>query len=358
MARSTSSKTRSAKDILRAAAAKVAAAKGGAEARGRQSAKSSTASSQEGRRRREGGQAGAEARKPAARKSAATKASTSRSAARTPSAKPREAKAGKAAKGAVKASTKTPSAKTAPAKKAPAKKSPAPRARAAGSAIAEKKTSKKEALASRSVKVASGSPTPASAKGEERSQASARGRKAAAVAKAAIDALRRDTEGAVVARAVARPAAAAPPPAPPIAAVTPVRVELPEGYKPSADEPYMNPLQLEYFRRKLLKWREELVEESRQTLDHLRSEVRDVGDEAERATRESENALELRTRDRYRKLIAKIDSALRRIDDGSYGYCDETGEPIGLERLEARPIATLSLDAQERRELLQRQLGE
>jgi DnaK suppressor protein len=162
----------------------------------------------------------------------------------------------------------------------------------------------------------------------------------------------------VVARAVARPAAAAPPPAPPIAAVTPVRVELPEGYKPSADEPYMNPLQLEYFRRKLLKWREELVEESRQTLDHLRSEVRDVGDEAERATRESENALELRTRDRYRKLIAKIDSALRRIDDGSYGYCDETGEPIGLERLEARPIATLSLDAQERRELLQRQLGE
>ncbi len=137
-----------------------------------------------------------------------------------------------------------------------------------------------------------------------------------------------------------------------------VRPVLPEGYKPSSKEPYMSPYHIEYFRQKLLKWRAELVEESKQTIDNLRDEVRDVGDEAERATRETENSLELRTRDRYRKLIAKIDKALKRIDDGEYGYCEETGEEIGLERLEARPIATLCLDAQERWEHRQRQLGE
>jgi DnaK suppressor protein len=137
-----------------------------------------------------------------------------------------------------------------------------------------------------------------------------------------------------------------------------VRPTLPPGYKPSPDEPYMNPLQLEYFRQKLLRWRDELVEESKQTIDNLREEVRDVGDDAERATRETENSLELRTRDRYRKLLAKIDKALKRIDDGEYGYCEETGEEIGLERLEARPIATLCLDAQERWEIRQRQMGD
>jgi DnaK suppressor protein len=138
-------------------------------------------------------------------------------------------------------------------------------------------------------------------------------------------------------------------------------VDLPAGYKPGkpgAKESYMNDFQLEYFRRKLLTWREELVEESKQTIDNLREEVRDVGDEAERATRETENSLELRTRDRYRKLIGKIDKALRRIEDGEYGYCEETGEEIGLDRLEARPIATLCLDAQERWEHRQRQMGD
>lgn len=114
----------------------------------------------------------------------------------------------------------------------------------------------------------------------------------------------------------------------------------------------------EYFRRKLLAWRDELVEESRETIANLKQEVRDVGDEAERATRETENSLELRTRDRYRKLINKIDKALNRLDDGEYGYCDETGEEIGLARLEARPIATLCLDAQERWELRQKQMGD
>jgi len=139
---------------------------------------------------------------------------------------------------------------------------------------------------------------------------------------------------------------------------TTVRIELPNGYKPTAKEEYMSPRQLEYFRRKLGKWREELVEESRQTIESLRDEVRDVGDEAERATRETENSLELRTRDRYRKLIAKIDKALKRIEEGRYGYCEETDEEIGLERLEARPIATLSLDAQERWEHRQKQMGD
>jgi DnaK suppressor protein len=137
-----------------------------------------------------------------------------------------------------------------------------------------------------------------------------------------------------------------------------VVIELPNNYKPSAKEEYMGPRHLAYFRAKLQKWREDLVEESKQTIDNLRDEVRDVGDEAERATRETENSLELRTRDRYRKLIGKIDKALKRIEEGRYGFCEETDEEIGLERLEARPIATLSLDAQERWEHRQKQMGD
>lgn len=133
---------------------------------------------------------------------------------------------------------------------------------------------------------------------------------------------------------------------------------LPPGYKPSPDEEYMNPLQQEYFRQRLLKWRADLVEESKQTIENLREEVRDIGDEAERATRETENSLELRTRDRYRKLIGKIDSTLKRLDAGDYGYCVDTGEDIGLERLEARLTAERTLDAQERWEHLQKQQGE
>jgi DnaK suppressor protein len=136
------------------------------------------------------------------------------------------------------------------------------------------------------------------------------------------------------------------------------RIDLPPNYHPSVKEEYMSPRQLEFFRRKLSKWREDLVEESRQTIESLRDEVRDVGDEAERATRETENSLELRTRDRYRKLIAKIDKALKRIEEGRYGFCEETDEEIGLERLEARPIATLSFDAQERWEHRQKQMGD
>ena len=135
-------------------------------------------------------------------------------------------------------------------------------------------------------------------------------------------------------------------------------VVLKKGYRPLKKEAYMCQNHLEYFRRKLSKWREELVEESRETISNLQREVRDVGDEAERATRETENSLELRTRDRYRKLINKIDKAMITLDEGEYGYCEETGEEIGLARLDARPIATLCLDAQERWELRQRQLGD
>jgi len=133
---------------------------------------------------------------------------------------------------------------------------------------------------------------------------------------------------------------------------------LPQGYKPSADEEYMNKLQQEYFRQRLQSWRNEMVEESKQTIENLREEVRDIGDEAERATRETENSLELRARDRARKLISKIDSTLKRLEDGDYGYCVDTGEEIGLDRLEARLTAERTIDAQERWEHLQKQQGD
>ena len=133
---------------------------------------------------------------------------------------------------------------------------------------------------------------------------------------------------------------------------------LPQGYRPSQDEEYMGPLQVEYFRQRLLSWRADLVEESKQTIENLKDEVRDVGDEAERATRETENSLELRTRDRYRKLIGKIDSTLKRVDSGEYGYSVDSGEEIGLDRLEARLTAERTIDEQERWEHLQKQIGD
>jgi len=127
-----------------------------------------------------------------------------------------------------------------------------------------------------------------------------------------------------------------------------------EGYRPHDDEPFMNKRQLGYFRNKLLAWKEDILRESRETISNLQTDTENHPDLADRATSESDRALELRTRDRQRKLISKIDAALRRIEDGSYGYCEETGEPIGLARLDARPIATLSLEAQERHERRER----
>ena len=132
-------------------------------------------------------------------------------------------------------------------------------------------------------------------------------------------------------------------------------INLSANYRPNDNEEYMNEMQLAYFEAKLNQWKDELINQSQETLYHLKTESRDVSDEAERASRESDNILELRTRDRYRKLLAKIDSALRRIGDGTYGFCEETGEEIGLGRLEARPTATLTVDAQERREMFQKQ---
>ena len=126
------------------------------------------------------------------------------------------------------------------------------------------------------------------------------------------------------------------------------------GYRPSEDEPFMNDRQLEYFRKKLLDWKDDILREARETVSHLQSETENHPDLADRASSETDRALELRTRDRQRKVIAKIDEALRRIDEGVYGYCEETGEPIGLARLEARPIATLGLEAQERHERRER----
>ena len=121
-------------------------------------------------------------------------------------------------------------------------------------------------------------------------------------------------------------------------------------YRPTQDEPFMNPRQREYFRRKLEQWREDILRESRETLDNLQEESQNHPDMADRASSESDRALELRTRDRQRKLISKIDAALKRIEDNTYGYCEETGDPIGIARLDARPIATLSLEAQEMHE--------
>lgn len=132
------------------------------------------------------------------------------------------------------------------------------------------------------------------------------------------------------------------------------RPQLPPGYRPRKNEEFMNPLQLEYFRQKLLDWRKEVVADISETLSHLSERPLQRPDTTDRARLESEASLEIRTRDRESKLLAKIDSALQRIEDGSYGYCEETGEPISLARLEARPVASLSLDAQERHERMER----
>ncbi|MBL6779565.1 MAG: RNA polymerase-binding protein DksA [Paracoccaceae bacterium] len=125
---------------------------------------------------------------------------------------------------------------------------------------------------------------------------------------------------------------------------------LPDNYTPAEDEPFMNERQVEYFRRKLIAWKNDLLMESRETIEGLQDGTRNIPDVADRASEETDRALELRTRDRQRKLVAKIDAALRRIDEGEYGYCEVTGEPISLKRLDARPIATMSLEAQESHE--------
>ncbi|MGB0634644.1 MAG: RNA polymerase-binding protein DksA [Paracoccaceae bacterium] len=125
---------------------------------------------------------------------------------------------------------------------------------------------------------------------------------------------------------------------------------LPEDYMPAEDEPFMNDRQMEYFRRKLINWKNSILDESAVTIESMKGTTRNIPDISDRASEETDRALELRTRDRERKLIGKIESALRRLENGEYGYCEETGDPISLKRLDARPIATFSLEAQERHE--------
>ncbi|MCB1746151.1 MAG: RNA polymerase-binding protein DksA [Gammaproteobacteria bacterium] len=288
----------------------------------------------------------APAKKAAAKKSAAKKAPAAKKAVSKTTKKAAPAKK-PAAKAAVKkAAPKKPAAKPVASKKTTAKKAPAKATTAAASKAA---TAKKTAGKSAAAKPAAAS-----------TRKQAPGKAAAGKATAAKNS---STATGQVAAGVAstRTTPNRPVPADESAPTMRTRminledVTLPSGYLPSPSEEYMCPRQLLYFRNKLMQWRDELIAESQETLDHLRSEIRDVGDEAERASRESDNILELRTRDRYRKLLNKIDAAMKRIEDGSYGYCEETGEEIGLGRLEARPIATLTVDAQERREMLQRQ---
>ena len=133
-----------------------------------------------------------------------------------------------------------------------------------------------------------------------------------------------------------------------------VSIVLPPDYKPSANEEYMNEMQLEYFRQKLINWKKSIMSQSADTLEDLRQGGLNQADEVDRASMETDKSLDLRTKDRIRKLISKIDEALDRIDEGTYGYCEETGEPIGIERLEARPVATLSIEAQERHEQMEK----
>ena len=133
---------------------------------------------------------------------------------------------------------------------------------------------------------------------------------------------------------------------------------LPDNYTPSEDEDYMNEQQLAYFKQKLMDWREELHKESRDTMNHLKEENWQEADIADRASLETEAGVELRTRNRYLKLISKINQALRRIEEGEYGYCEETGDPIGIRRLEARPVATMTIEAQERHEKMEKQYAD
>ena len=134
--------------------------------------------------------------------------------------------------------------------------------------------------------------------------------------------------------------------------------DVPDDYVPAEDEPFMNERQRGYFRKKLLAWKNDILREARETLDNMQSDSSNHPDLADRASSETDRAIELRARDRQRKLINKIDLALQRLDEGTYGYCEETGEPIGVMRLKARPIATLTIDAQERREMKERVLAD
>jgi DnaK suppressor protein len=313
--------------------------------------------------------------KPAAKKPVA-KAPASKSSARPAAAKPAVSKAGKAAP-----PKKQPAKNTAQAKKAaPAKSAPAKSAAktVAGKAMPAKAMSAKAPAAKSIGRDALAGPVKVDTPKQPQStaaRADVTPRPAAKpVAKPVARQLAQEATSAARGTTAPRPAgkvavAVAARPSAPVrkdkVKVVPYKTDpntgrpiVPQGYRPSPDEEYMGPLQVEYFRQRLMQWRADLVEESKQTIENLKDEVRDVGDEAERATRETENSLELRTRDRYRKLIGKIDSTLKRVDSGEYGYSVDSGEEIGLERLEARLTAERTIDEQERWEHLQKQIGD
>jgi DnaK suppressor protein len=305
----------------------------------------------------------ATAKKPVARKPAPKKAPAKKVvAARKPAAKkvaPKKAAAKPVAKKA--AVKKVPAKKVAPKKAVPAKKpapaKAAPAARQPAKPVVARKPAAPAKAPSRPIAKAVAKPEKKSAIDPKPTAAGVR----TALAGNPASPVTRRPLGKV---AVAIPSRPAPPAPRGKVKVIPYKTDdagrpiLPHGYRPSADEEYMGTLMTEYFRQRLLSWRADLVEESKQTIENLKDEVRDVGDEAERATRETENSLELRTRDRYRKLIGKIDSTLKRVDAGEYGYSVDSGEEIGLERLEARLTAERTIDEQERWEHLQKQIGD
>lgn len=246
------------------------------------------------------------------------------------------------------------------AKKATAKKTKAKKTKATTAAKKSKASGAKSAAQSPSKPAAkSASKTKAAAKKPAKKPAAAKSKATAAAkskAKAKTGAGKAPAAKAAAKKTTAK--AAPPPPPPPKPKPKPKRrakpVVLPSGYQPSEDEEFMNDFQQQYFREKLLTWKEEIIRQTKETLTGLTEETVQHADIADRATSETDRALELRARDRQRKLIAKIDAALSRLDDGSYGFCEDTGEPIGIKRLEARPIATLSLEAQERHERRER----
>jgi len=253
---------------------------------------------------------------------------------------------------------KTPARKKATAKKAAAKKTPAKKKatkKAPAKKAAAKKTPAKKKAATKKKVAAAKSPGKKKTTTKAKSPARPAARKVKE-AKTTVKKAPANTGGTAEGNALTNDAPAIAPKQVPVRKrINLDDVKIADDYTPSDKEEYMCPEHLAYFKRKLENWRDELILESQETLEHLRTETRDVGDEAERASRESDNILELRTRDRYRKLLRKIEEALKRVEEGAYGYCEETGEEIGLGRLEARPIATLTVDAQERREMFQKQ---
>ena len=256
-------------------------------------------------------------------------------------------------KAAAKVAKKKVSKKKASAKKTVTKKTPARKKSTAKKAAAKKTPAKKAATKKKVAAAKSPSKKKTTTKAKSPARPAARKVKEA---KTTVKKAPANTGGKAEGNALTNDAPAIAPKQVPVRKrINLDDVKIADDYIPSDKEEYMCPEHLAYFKRKLENWRDELILESQETLEHLRTETRDVGDEAERASRESDNILELRTRDRYRKLLRKIEEALKRVEEGAYGYCEETGEEIGLGRLEARPIATLTVDAQERREMFQKQ---